>query len=170
MALIEADEQATLLALFHQAMKETGLESIEEVHRCVRALAQSDYDTLQTGNVFEDWSRAHLFVKDDFTTLLVRVPPPDARVDLLRALLEYREDSRNAEYAESRDLTIEQAWMIFLNAWDWSRFWATRHRFAEARARFAQRLAWFEAEGARIGEKTRARLARASIFSIEGRA
>lgn len=73
------------------------------------------------------------------------VPAPDADVDLLDAMDEFKRDVvRAAELLEDK-LTLDESWRINKNQRDWFRFWAARHPIPEVRERFSQCLAEREA-------------------------
>ena len=108
--------------------------SIVELGYMVRMVVQADHDPLPPedwGELFE-FSRRKLSVFDDHLDLSCinpSVPKPDAQVLLQDAWREFKRDTVNIDriYAMNPDLSVARHWQLFLNQWDWFRFWSERH-------------------------------------------
>ena len=121
--------------------------SITEIDYMARIIVLADHDPLppsKWGDPFEFASRKVSVFNDphDFHCINPNVPKPDAQVDLLLAWQEFGMDATNtaAIYASRRELSVMQNWRLFLNSWDWFRFWSARHPNPDARMKFAQAL------------------------------
>lgn len=139
--------------------------SITEMDAMARMIAQADHDPLppsKWGDPFEFASRKVSVFDDphDFHCINSHVPNPDAQVDLLVAWQEFEKDTANAAviYASGRDLSVIQCWRLFLNSWDWVRFWSLRHPDSVAREKFAQTLLQYDESARRIADMTAIRL------------
>jgi len=98
----------------------------------------------------------------DLTCFNLEVPKPDARVDIILALKEYRRDVENIHfvYSNNAELSIEANWKILLNHRDWALFWSERHPSEGERVRAGRELREFNASIRRIAEKAQACLQR----------
>lgn len=136
--------------------------SITGIDYMARLIAQADRDPLP----LERWAAPFEFsnrikiIDDDFLTINAEVPEPDAQVDLQTAHQEWLSDiGKVAEIYESgAQLTLTQHWRIFLNGWDWFRFWSERHPNPVARAQFAQSAREYDIAAQRFREKAAARI------------
>jgi hypothetical protein len=141
--------------------------SVTEIDYMARMTAQPDYDPLppeEWGEPFDFSGRkVCVFDDDDFACISADVPKPDAQVDLRRAGQEWESDLATvaAIYDSGRELSVAQNWLLFLNGWDWLRFWSVRHPDAKARAKFAAAEADEAAE--RNAEKANALLRKRGI-------
>src|SRR5262245_56085047 len=78
----------------------------------------------------------------DLTCFNVDVPKPDAQVDLVLALKEFRRDVENIHfvYSNNAEQSLETNWRILLNHRDWMLFWSERHPNEAERARADRNL------------------------------
>jgi hypothetical protein len=97
---------------------------------------------------------------DDPLWINEEVPLPDADVDLIDALEEYKRDAVRAAVLLESKPGIEQLLRIHQNQLDWFGFWAASHPVPEMRETFGQRLAEREAAMAQLGDRARAHVAR----------
>ena len=159
---------------FRRLAKQSGF-SIVELGYMVRMVVQADHDPLPP----EDWgepfefSRRKLSVFDDHLDLNCinpSVPKPDAQVLLKEAWDEFKRDTRsiNYIYTMNADLSLARHWQLFLNQWDWFRFWSERHPDAEAREKFSQSLREANAAAERLGSKADYRLRQRRAAMLKG--
>jgi hypothetical protein len=149
--------------------------SIVEIGYMVRMVVQADHDPLPPegwGEPFE-FSRRKLSVFDDHLDLNCinpSVPKPDAQVLLQEAWREFKRDALNVNriYAMNADLSLSKHWQLFLNQWDWFRFWSERHPDAEAREKFSQSLCEADAAAERLGAKAEYRLRQRGVVVLKG--
>ena len=157
-----------------QLAKQSGF-SIVELGNTVRMVVQADHDPLPP----EDWgepfefSRRKLSVFDDHVDLNCinpSVPKPDAQVLLKEAWDEFKRDTRsiNYIYTMNANLSLARHWQLFLNQWDWFRFWSERHPDAEAREKSSQSLREANAAAERLGAKADYRLRERRAAMLKG--
>jgi hypothetical protein len=154
--------------------KRMGL-SIMEIDHMAKMVVQADHDPLSP----EDWGdrfdfdkrKLTVFDLDDFSCITPEVPKPDAEVDLRKAWIEFGRDISNINriLSQNPDLPIAKQWLVFLNQWDWFRFWSVRHPSPEARAKFAQGLAQGDAAAGDVADKANARLRQRGIEMMKPR-
>jgi hypothetical protein len=98
----------------------------------------------------------------DLTSFNLEVPEPDAQVDLILALKEFRRDVENIHfiYSNNAKQSLETNWRILLNHRDWMRFFALRHPNEAERCRATRSLHKLDASVERITAKARAVLER----------
>ena len=144
--------------------KRTGY-SVMEIDYMGRMIAQVDIDPLppnECGEPFEFTGRKVSVFDDpdDLNCINPEVPKPDAQIDLLVARREYASDVRNiaAIYRSGRGLSIAQNWRLFMNTWDWFRFWSVRHPNPQSRVKFAKALRELDAAARQITDNVNARL------------
>jgi hypothetical protein len=139
--------------------------SFEGIDYMARIIAQADYDPLPP----EEWGAPFEFATHkvsafddeyDFDCFNAEVPRPNAQVDLRVAWQEYERDVKNIDciYAAKPRLSIAKNWQLFMNQWDWVRFWSVRHPDAEAREMYRRSLRKADAAADRIADKAEARL------------
>jgi hypothetical protein len=124
--------------------KRTGF-SVVEVDYMARIIAQADHaDPLPPenwGEPFEFPERKLSVIGDkcDFDCINAAVPKPDAQVDLLTALNEFKRDTKRcASLLKSKKLSTESLVLISENQFAWARFLAARHPNPTMRTQFAK--------------------------------
>lgn len=146
--------------------------SITEVDYMVRIVVQADHDPLPPA----DWGEPFEFTKrkvsicddDDFDRINSEVPKSDAQVDLRFAWREFVRDVESIDriYAKNPDLPLPNHWQVFVNQWDWLRFWSVRHPNPEARAKFERVLREADEAAVPITEKAQAGLSKRSVHPM----
>jgi len=137
--------------------------SAGEIDHMARMAVQGECDPLPSekrGEPFVFGQREAIFADADFYVVVANVPKPHAQVDLLVAWREYVNDlrSRSAIRASGRELSFMQRWRLFLNGYDWVRFWSVRHPEAQSRAAFAEALKQIDMTGRQVVDEANARL------------
>jgi len=145
--------------------------SVGELDYMARMTVQGECDPLpaeKRGEPFVFGQREAIFADADFCVVVANVPEPHARVDLRAAWREYVNDlrSRSAIRASGRELSFIRRWRLFLNGYDWVRFWSVRHPEAQSRAAFAEALKQIDMTGRQVVEEANARLREAGIHLL----
>jgi len=143
------DDDDEWIRLHLAAAHSTGL-TVFEVAKIAEAIVAAERDPLppeELGEPFrffaDDWDPSQPFDVADLWYINPVVPPPNARVDLDRAMAEFKKDvercKRLLEHHAS-ELSLEWLSAIHRNLLNWSRFWAVRHSDPAMRARLAREI------------------------------
>ncbi len=140
-----------LLELHEQLAKEHGM-SVMEIANLARTTVQAMINPVEaTGDAFvfqSQRARREPFGanEEDFDLAWINreVPKPDARVDLIEALQQFKSDIERGQMILNSDSTIDDAVRVRDNHRAWFRFWSVRHPHPVMRAKFARFLETIE--------------------------
>jgi hypothetical protein len=118
--------------------------TVVEVANLARSITMVELDPIvATGERFEFNSGES--AEPDFFYISEKVPPPDARVDLIVAWRRAQQDARVCLMILARDPSLPELLKVARNSLAWCRFWAVRDHDPEWRERYAREAGEWEA-------------------------